>query len=74
MQELLNRIKGLHRTVLIVDDDPIAREMLGAILDDFYEIIYAENGASALEIIKREKLTLSLVLLDLHMPVLDGYS
>ena len=74
MQELLNRTKGLHRTVLIVDDELIEREMLGAILCDYYEIIYTDNGESALEIIKREKLTLSLVLLDLHIPKLDGFS
>ncbi|MBO4876757.1 MAG: EAL domain-containing protein [Ruminococcus sp.] len=73
MQELLKRKKGLHRTVLIVDDDPIAREILGAMLGDMYTILYAPDGAAALEIITNEKLTLSLVLLDLHMPVLDGY-
>lgn len=73
MQELLERKKGLHRKVLIVDDVFIEREMLGAMLSSSYEIIYAPNGAVAIDIIKREKLTLSLILLDLHMPVLDGY-
>lgn len=73
MQELLERKKGLHRKVLIVDDVFIEREMLGAMLGDSYEIIYAQNGAVAIDIINREKLTLSLILLDLHMPELDGY-
>ena len=74
MQELLERKKGLHRKILIVDDEFIEREMLGHMLDDMYEVAYAENGAEAADIIRREKNTLSLVILDLHMPVLDGYS
>ena len=74
MQELLERKKGLHRKMLIVDDEFIEREMLGHMLDDMYEVAYAENGAEAADIIRREKNTLSLVILDLHMPVLDGYS
>ena len=74
MQELLERKKGLRRSILIVDDDYIAREILGKILKDRYEICYAENGVTALDIIKRDKLKLSLVILDLHMPKMDGYS
>ena len=74
MQELLERKQGLHRTVLIVDDELIEREMLGAMLSGIYEVIYASNGLTALEIIRKEKMTLSLIMLDLHMPELDGYS
>ena len=73
MQELLERKKGLHRKILIVDDEFIEREMLGEMLKDLYEISYAENGALALDIIKSEKQRLSLIILDLHMPELDGY-
>ena len=74
MQELLERKKGLRRKVLIVDDEFIEREMLGAMLNDLYEIGYAGNGREALDIIGSEKATLSLIILDLHMPELDGYS
>jgi diguanylate cyclase (GGDEF)-like protein len=74
MQELLERKKGLHRKVLIVDDEFIEREMLGAMLNDLYEIGYAGNGREALDMISSEKATLSLIILDLHMPELDGYS
>lgn len=74
MKELLKRKKGLRRSILIVDDDYIAREILGRMLEDRYEVSYAENGVIALSIIKREKLKLSLVILDLHMPEMDGYS
>ncbi len=74
MKELLERKKGLHRKVLIVDDEFIERQMLGAMLSDHYEVDYAENGLEALNMIRDEKLTLSLIILDLHMPELDGYS
>lgn len=74
MQELLKRNKGLRRKILIVDDEFIEREILGYMLSNQYEVFYADNGKAALEIIKKEKLTLSLVILDLHMPELDGYS
>ena len=74
MQELLERKKGFRRSILIVDDDHIAREILGKMLEDQYEVSYAENGVKALDIIKRDKLKLSLVILDLHMPQMDGYS
>ena len=74
MHELLERKKGLHRKVLIVDDEFIEREMLGAMLKDLYEIGYAGNGREALDIVGNEKATLSLIILDLHMPELDGYS
>jgi len=57
-----------------VDDEFIEREMLGAMLNDLYEIGYAGNGREALDMISSEKATLSLIILDLHMPELDGYS
>ncbi|MCR4645960.1 MAG: EAL domain-containing protein [Oscillospiraceae bacterium] len=74
MQELLERKKGLRRTILIVDDDYIAREILGKMLKSQYEVCYAQNGEIALNIIRRDRLKLSLVILDLHMPEMDGYS
>ncbi len=74
MQELLERKKGLQRKILIVDDEFIEREILCNMLDELYSVETAEDGSSALEIIKRDKFTLSLVILDLHMPKMDGYS
>lgn len=73
MQELLERNQGLRRSILIVDDEFIEREMLGEMLRDLYEIHYAENGAVALDSIRSERPVPSLVILDLHMPELDGY-
>ncbi len=73
MKELLERKKGFHRSILIVDDEFIEREMLGAMLCDLYEIMYAENGVAALDILRQRKIIPSVVILDLHMPELDGF-
>ena len=61
-----------RRQVLIVDDEPINRELLGAVLETDYEVFYAADGAEAMETIRALKDTLSLVMLDLQMPVLSG--
>lgn len=62
------------RLVLVVDDEAINREMLGFMLRESYHVIYAENGAEALEKIKEHRKTLSLILLDVLMPVMDGFT
>ncbi len=59
--------------VLIVDDQEINRDVLGMILEDYYEIIYASNGREALDLIQQHRNRLSVVLLDLIMPVMDGF-
>ena len=60
------------RLVLVVDDEPINREMLGMVLSADYELLYAEDGEQALALIRENRDTLSLVLLDLMMPGLSG--
>lgn len=61
--------------VLIVDDAEIDRIALRKILDDDYEIVEAENGQQALNILdaQTERDTIAAVLLDLVMPELSGY-
>ena len=61
------------RLILVADDEMINRELMGMILSDSYEVIYAENGKETLEKAREFKDTLSLILLDLMMPVLSGY-
>jgi len=61
------------KLVLIVDDQEINRDVLGSILEDDYELLYAENGEEALEIMREQRERLSIVLLDLMMPVLNGF-
>jgi len=59
--------------VLIVDDQEINRDVLGMILEEKYELIYAENGREALDLMIKNAERLSLVLLDLMMPVMNGF-
>ena len=58
--------------VLVVDDQEIHRDVLEMILEDQYEVIMAENGQEALEQMYAHQDELSLVLLDLRMPVMNG--
>ena len=60
------------RLILIADDEYVNREILGNILESEYDIIYAEDGLEALKLIKENVDKLSLVLLDLIMPKMDG--
>ncbi|MBO5562075.1 MAG: response regulator, partial [Firmicutes bacterium] len=73
MQEVLRREKNIKRKVLVVDDEVVNRRLLGFIISRDYDVIYAENGVQALELIKENERTLSLILLDLLMPEMDGY-
>ena len=59
--------------VLVVDDQEINRDALEVILEDNYEIICAENGREALETMRARGNELSIVLLDLMMPVMSGF-
>ncbi|MBR4237378.1 EAL domain-containing protein [bacterium] len=61
------------RLILVVDDEYINREIMREILKDTYDIIFAENGKEAIDKIYEYKDTLSLVLLDLIMPVMKGF-
>ena len=59
--------------LLVVDDQEVNRDVLGMILEDDYEIMYAENGLEAMEKIEENRDILSAVMLDLMMPVMDGF-
>ena len=63
-----------RRKILVVDDEDINRLMLGNIVARDYDVVYAANGQEALDRIREEKGSLSLVLLDLLMPVMDGFT
>lgn len=63
-----------QKKILIVEDNEINRAMLGEILSPAYQVLEAENGLVALSVLKDCKDEISLILLDIHMPVMDGYT
>lgn len=64
---------GKKYRILIVDDSEINREMLAGILGEDYEIVQASGGKQALDILLKQAYEISLVLLDIVMPEIDGY-
>lgn len=62
------------KRVLVVEDNELNRELLCQILSQEYDVIEAENGQVALEILKEHKNSISLIFLDVVMPVMDGYT
>ena len=59
--------------VLLVDDSQLNRAMLAEILAGQFEILEAGNGAEALKLIQKYETGISLILLDIMMPVMDGF-
>lgn len=64
----------LKRQILVVDDNLLNREMLTEILKEKYTVLQAENGKEALDILKQNKDSVALILLDVMMPIMDGYT
>ena len=60
------------RHILVADDEMINRELLENILCGEYDVIMAEDGEMAYDLIREKRNTLSLILLDLMMPKLNG--
>jgi CheY-like chemotaxis protein len=59
--------------VLLVDDEELVRQLLARILTDSgFDVEEADNGASALQVARRLDGSLSLVITDINMPVMDG--
>ncbi|MCM1164446.1 MAG: response regulator [Lachnospiraceae bacterium] len=58
--------------ILIVDDSELNREILTEMLSDEYEIFEAANGKEAITVLAERNTEISLVLLDMVMPVMDG--
>lgn len=63
----------MKNKVLIVDDALMNRDILKEILKDTYDILEAEDGKTALKILDAENNEISAILLDLIMPVMDGF-
>jgi CheY-like chemotaxis protein len=59
--------------ILVVDDEESVREVLRRILEEGgFTVIEADNGSSALQVVRRSKSDISLVITDITMPVMDG--
>ncbi|MDL2215842.1 response regulator, partial [Ruminococcaceae bacterium OttesenSCG-928-N02] len=63
----------LDQTILIVDDTELNRSLLQDILGSVYKTMEATNGLEALEILSQHHEEISLVLLDVVMPEMDGF-
>ncbi len=64
---------GNGRLVLVVDDEPLIRDMLDSVLTEKgYRVLQAEDGARGVAIFKQHAPEISVVLTDMMMPVLDG--
>ena len=68
--------KPNHRkksSILLVEDQPVNRAILKKVLEGAYTCLEAENGVEALKILKNQYDSISAVVLDMIMPVMDGY-
>lgn len=61
-----------RKHILIADDVEMTREMMGELLKDDYDILYAADGIETLEVLRSHKDEIDLVLLDLQMPKKNG--
>ena len=59
---------------MVVEDNSLNREMLRVILADSYDIVEAEHGQEAFDILKTGSVRIDLILLDVVMPVMDGFT
>ncbi|MCI7795404.1 MAG: response regulator, partial [Lachnospiraceae bacterium] len=62
------------KQILVVEDNPLNREILIEILAEHYLVLEAENGQEALEVLKEHADSVALILLDVMMPVMDGFT
>lgn len=61
------------RTLLVIEDNEVNRQLLVGILEQKYEVISAANGQEGLKILKEKGQCISAILLDIQMPVMNGF-
>jgi CheY-like chemotaxis protein len=63
----------LHKTSLVVDDEPSVRNFIIAVLQsDGFQTIEAQNGVQALELLRKHGTDVDLLVSDIKMPLMDG--
>lgn len=62
-----------RRTLLVVEDNALDREMVQAVLEPDFDVVTAEDGLVGLEVLATQYQDLSLILLDVFMPRCDGF-
>ena len=67
-----NVVLHMRKHILIADDIEANREMLGDLLGDDYGIFYASDGIETLEMLRKHKDEIALLILDLYMPNMTG--
>ena len=63
---------SIRKHILIADDVDTNREMLGDLLQEDYDILYASDGVEALQMLRDQRDEIALLILDLYMPKLSG--
>lgn len=80
IDENINSVSGekgyssVRQNILIIDDNKTNRELLKTMLNHEYNVIEASGGPEGLEIMKAEEYDFAVVLLDIIMPGMDGFS
>ncbi len=70
----MESLKTPRKTVLLVEDDDDERDALAALLEqEDYRVLQAPNGAEALKLLESEPGLCQLILLDLMMPIMNGW-
>ena len=69
-----SRNENIRRTVLVVEDEFVNSQLLGFILSEEYNVLYAQNGREALDVLNENRGDISMVLTDIKMPVMDGFT
>ncbi|MDE6053753.1 MAG: response regulator, partial [Lachnospiraceae bacterium] len=74
MEQMYNRLinNTVDDSILIVDDDPVNRKILGKLFSTFYTIIEAADGYAGMEQILNKKNQICAILMDVMMPGMNG--
>ena len=69
-----NQVEGKQFKALIAEDDVVSRMLLGEILkNSSIQVEFARNGQEAVDFVKNDNDSIDFILMDLKMPVMDGY-